>query len=233
MPKTTRKRKSRSRSARARPRRAGRYAPARRVVRRSRAVGGGGGGPDSGDYVRLNTGGTRTFTVDRTVNIVNLTALGNVAALYNPSSTLSPLFSTYTAQFNKMKVNWIKLAFTMTTLETADDDIMPIVYIRYNNDPDLTTTGFTQARFSALPGTVKKTFTSTSNRLTYTIKPQIMTAGLQVGGSGYMPMPRKMGYIDGTQDITLFGAQYYLSPTNAGVVIQLSEHWNVTWKDPK
>lgn len=188
---------------------------------------------DVTDLQYMNTKGSRSFNVNRTTNIVNIAALGNVGAVYNPSTTVSPLQSTMTALFTKMKVNWIKAIFTLTTLETADDDVMPIVYIRYNNDPDLSAAAFTQTYFAALPGTVKKTFTSTSNRLEYKIYPKVMTAGLQAPAGTWMPMPRAAGWIDGTQDVALYGFQYYVAPMNAGQVMQLALEWDVTWKDPK
>lgn len=153
--------------------------------------------------------------------------------LYSPSTLLAPQSATYRTLFNKMKVNSIKLIFELQTLEESDDSLIPNINIRYNHDPDLSTAGFGLTYFMQINDTVKKTLTQTDNILEYTIYPQVMTGGLQTPAGLYMPMPRSAGWIDTTQDITLYGAQVYFAPFGASQQILCSAEWDITWAEPK
>lgn len=191
-----------------------------------------GGRPDG--IQRFNTGGTRTFTVNRTANLLPVITTGAtpISALYSPNLQTAPLHNIYGPMFVKCKVNWIKFRFELTTFEQTDDSIMPTIYVKRNYDPDLTTVAFNQAYFMGLPGTIKKTFTATSNVLEIKFRPCVMVAGLQTG-AGFQSMPRRAGYIDCTQDVTHYGLMYYVSPAGIGQTILTTAEWNVTYKQPR
>lgn len=232
MPKNVRKRGRTPSRRRARtPMRGARRAVRRRVTR-SRAGARTGGRADG--IQRFNMRGTRTFVVNRTAVLGTITTLvGGQAFLYSPSSTTTPLYSTYSGQFTKFRVNNIKLRFELTTFEQTDDSLMPTIYIRRNEDPDKTTVGMSGTSMMLETGTIKKTFTAGSNVLEFTFSPMVMTAGLQTPTGSYMPMPRRMGYIDATQDITMYGVQYFVAGAGLNQLIIVTAEWTTTWKNPR
>jgi len=206
----------------------------RRVVRRTRTRAGAAAGGRSDGIQRFNLRGTRTFTVNRTTVLGTITTSpAPIPVLYTPSSTTTPLFALYTDQFTKYRVNSIKMRFELTTFEQTDDSIMPTIYIRAFQDPDFTTATMTATSMMLQTGTIKKTFTAGSNVLEFTMRPMIMYAGLQQPAGTYKPMPRRMGYIDSTQDVTMWGVQYYVSAAGANQVILITAEWNTTWSNPK
>jgi len=153
--------------------------------------------------------------------------------LFNTSTISCPQYATYTTLFNKMKVNNIKLTFELQTLDQTDDSLLPIIYIRFNHDPDLTTAGFTQTYFMQLNDVVKKTLTPGDNNLEYTFQPQVMVGGLQTPAGTYAPMPRPCGWVDSTQDVDLYGVQAYLPPFATGQQVLFTSEWDITWSEPK
>lgn len=200
-------------------------------TRRAPAVSAG-GRPDG--IQRFNQRGSRSFTVNRTAVLGNINTLASGQAfLYSPSSAATPFYSIYTGQFTKFRVNSIKMRFELTTFEQTDDSVMPTIYIRRNQDPDKTTLGMTGTTMMLETGTIKKTFTAGSNVLEISFRPMVMVAGLQTAGGSYMPMPRRMGFIDSTQDITMYGLQYFVSAAGLNQTLIQTVEWSTTWAGPK
>jgi len=201
-------------------------------VRRARSRAATGGRMDG--IQRFNQRGSRTFVVNRTTVFGQINTLASGQGyLYSPPSTATPFYTTYTGQFTKFRVNWIKLRFELTTFEQTDDSIMPTIYIRANQDPDKTLTGMSGTTMMGETGTIKKTFTAGSNVLEFTFRPYVMVAGLQTPAGSYMPMPRRMGYVDATQDITLYGAQWFVSAAGLNQSILVTTEWSTIWKNPR
>lgn len=145
---------------------------------------------------------------------------------FDPGNIYRPLF-------NKAKVLSIKYIFELAALEQTDDSILPTVMVRYNHDPDLTTAAMSSAYFMGIADVVKKTFTSTDNRLEYTIFPQVMRGGLQLAAGTYQPMPAPAPWIDTSQDVDLFGLQLYFNNFPAGQTINVTYEWDVLLSEPK
>jgi len=179
------------------------------------------------------SGGLRTCDNSTLVQLTGAGAGTGYPILFNLSTAQIPNFATYSPLFTKLKVNSIKFIFELTTIEQSDDALIPIVYCRYNHDPDLTTTPLNGTYFGGVKNAVKKALTSTDNRLEYTIYPQVMTGGAQATTGQYMPMPRKSSWIDATQDITQYGFMAYVSPFGTNEVINVFAEWDVSWAEPK
>lgn len=185
----------------------------------------------------LNPSGvSSTLHFNKTTTLTAYTGAGagtQYPIIISPSTSQMPQFATYSPLFTKMRVNYIKVIYELITTEQTDDALLPNIVMRYCHDPDQTTVPFSLSYFNGFKDVVKKTLTATDNRLEYTFFPQVMTGGLQTAAGTYMPMPRKCGWIDATQDVNLYGAMALLTPFGTGEQIVVSLEWDVDFAEPR
>lgn len=156
-----------------------------------------------------------------------------------PDDISIPQHAQYRALFREFKIYAIKYIFTLTTLEQTDNAIIPVMYLRYNYDEETTTaslnalgTAGLNTYFGSLTHCVKKTFTSTSNSVAYTVWPKYPEA-IQFTNGNFGARMKKAGWMDSDRVLTiLMGLQVYIPNLPTGMRIQLDVEYDMAYRRP-
>lgn len=151
----------------------------------------------------LNRGKQPVYSFKKTILVNNVAGTGvNVPLLLTLNPATLPDYTNFSGLYDQMKVTYLKYRFTLTTIETTDNALIPYMYCRYMWDKDLVVANVSEAWFRQQRNVVKKSFPPGQHQTTfeYTLTPKVMHATINdfdVNGnviSAYVP--RKAGWFD-------------------------------------
>lgn len=178
----------------------------------------------------INPGRDRIYYAKRTYSQNLVSGTGNpVSAILQWYITQFPEIGSFSVLFNQYKCVKLVYTFTLKTISNIDDELVPEIYIRYNDDPDLTTTSISQMMQQR--GTLRHQFTGTDLQVTYTVYPKIMMAAQIYQSTTLQAVPRKAGWQDIDKTIGHYGLQYYIPSLPTGQKIEVNLTASVAFKE--
>lgn len=133
-----------------------------------------------------------------------------------------PRYNALITMFRKYRIIALKWRFRLRTIELTDQAEHPTMYIRYNYDPDLTTTSIGENFMLRQSNMICKQFihnTPEGCNLEYTIRPAVMGDRKNIAGV-YKPSPLFKQWLDFTGivngEIMHYGLQYFVTNLPTG-----------------
>jgi len=186
----------------------------------------------------LNRGRQPVYTFKKTLLVNNVSGTGvNVPLILTFNPATLPDYTSFAGLYDQMKVNYLKYRFSLTTLETTDNAIIPYVYCRYSWDRDLVVATVSETWFRQQRNVVKKSFPAgqSQNVFEYTILPKVMHAVINdfdVNGnviSAYVP--RKSGWFDMESPPLHYGLALLFPNLTAGQNINIEVEVGASFKE--
>lgn len=134
--------------------------------------------------------------------IVNFPDIGNLSSVFGSYKCLKLVYT-----------------FKLVNLEATDNAVIPEVYIRYNHDPDLTTTS--PGNLMVQRNVVRHQFTPSDLMVEYTIYPKKMIASQVYNSTTLTATPVKASWEDTDKTVGHYGLQYYCPNLPTGMQIEV------------
>lgn len=178
----------------------------------------------------INPGRDRIYYSKRTYSQNLVSGTGNpVSAVLQWYITNYPEIGSFSTLFNQYKCTKLVYTFTLKTISNIDDELIPEIYVRFNDDVDLVSTSITQMMQQR--GTLRHQFTGTDLQVSYTVYPKIMMAAQIYQSTSLQAVPRKAGWQDIDKTIAHYGLQYYIPSLPAGQKIEVNLTASVAFKE--
>lgn len=121
------------------------------------------------------------------------------------------------------------MRFRLKNIELTDNAVAPTMWIRYNYDPNLTSSSIGENQMSRLSNVVVKQFNfghPSGALLEYTIKPAILRAIQLYNSTAFVPSPQFRQWVDfqnnvgASVDVDHYGIQYFINNLPSGITIE-------------
>lgn len=152
-----------------------------------------------------------------------------VSAVLQWSIAQFPDIGNYSLVFNQYRCYKLKYHFRLQNQEMTDNAIIPFIYIRYNDDPDLTTPS--ESTLLNMRNVMKHTFTPGDLTCTYVVYPKKMMASQIYGSTGFTASPRKATWEDVDKSVGHYGLQYYIPNLPSGMTIEVTLEATVGFRE--
>lgn len=147
-----------------------------------------------------------------------------------------PNFNKFTALFKQYKVNYIDVTFKLINLELTDNAIIPQIYIRSFDDPDIVT--IDEAKMKKLRNVLRHTFNGNDLLVTYRVYPRTLYAVRDWNTSNFVTKSKKASWQDTTptgpvptDGVAHYGLLYYIPNLASGMTIDMDYSWNVSFRE--
>lgn len=178
----------------------------------------------------LNKGKEMVYFAKKTYSQNLIAGTGaSVLALLQWNIGQFPDIGNYSLVFNKYRCYKLQYTFKLVNLEATDNAIIPEIYIRYNDDPDITTVSTTQ--LLGQRNVVRHQFTPSDLVVTYTVYPKKMMASQIYQSTTLQATPVKAGWEDVDKTIGHYGLQYIIPNLPTGMNIEVLLTASVGFKE--
>lgn len=139
-------------------------------------------------------------------------------------------YTALISMFRQYRINFVKYRFRLENLELTDNANVPLLYVKYNYDPNILAGVITENYMLRQSNVVLKTFIAQGGAsdllLEYTVKPAVMSAYKLFNSTNYVPNPAFNRWCDfdpsGTVDeVEHYGIQYYITNLPSGLRINV------------
>lgn len=192
-------------------------------------------------YQLLNTIKPPIYRFKDTIQFNDIVGAGaSVSAVDKWDMLQIPRYSALNAMFRQYRITNIKYRFRLNNHETTDNAVIPVLYVRYNYDPEFSAGTNTENTMLRQSNMVCKTFSSDGGTndtiLEYNVKPAIMTANKLYNSTNYVPSPAFNRWCDfdpaGTlAEVEYWGIAYFIPYLPAGININIDIEFSYQCRD--
>lgn len=178
----------------------------------------------------LNKGKDRIYSTKRTYSQNIIIGAGvPVAAALQWNVSQFPDIGNLGSVFGQYKCKKLIYTFKLLNLEMTDNAVIPEIFIRYNDDPDLAAPN--SASINNLRNVKRHFFNGNDLEISYTVYPKIIMAGQIYNTTGFTAVPRKAGWQDVDKTVGHYGLQYYIPNLPTGMSIEVALTAEVAFKE--
>lgn len=160
--------------------------------------------------------------------LVGAVALQTIASM--------PDIADFVNVFDEYKINKITWTFTLklvTTSTSLEDHTMPKMLVRYNYDSNLTSASATFPIMQELNDVLGYQFTPQKTQIKYTFSPRTVTpVYLSLVATGYKTNPATWISTQYT-GVPHYGIQIAVDYLASGLIIEVDQEWDVSFRDAK
>lgn len=196
----------------------------------------------------MNKGREKPLTLKNTQKANTISGTGNATfqcLSFTPNAGINsgvgnapysmPNFNKLTSIFKEYKVNYIDVTFKLLNLELTDNAVVPQIYLRAFDDPDITT--IDEAKMKKLRNVVRHSFNGSDLIVTYRVYPRTLYAVKDWNTSNFVTKSKRAGWQDTTpvgpvptDGVAHFGLLYYIPNLAAGMQIDMDYTWCVSFR---